>query len=181
MYIKRKRDMSYDYLLKQYSNYIKPNLEVVTCKSDKIFEKLNLKVEIEESCEKPYIKVLKNNRLYFTYYGIPSSYQLWSFMNALVRISNDLVHLSGPEREIASKLKGTIRVHVTPECSRCSAALDVLYQVAIINDQVKLEVIDDGEKVRDPEELPIIEVDGKVKVKGSGYSPILLLKSLGSY
>ncbi len=173
--------MSYDYLLKQYSNYIKPNLEIVTCKSEKLFERMDIKVKVEEGCEKPYIKVLKNNRLYFTYYGIPSSYQLWSFMNALVRISNDLVHLNDSEREIASKLKGTIRVHVAPECSRCSAALEVLYQVAIINDQVRLEVIDDEGKTRDPEELPIIEVDGKVKVKGSGYSPILLLKSLGSY
>lgn len=177
--------MSYEYLIKQYANYIKSNIELVHCKVKELVDSLKAKEKEIRECNKPFIKVLKDDRLYFIYYGIPTGDQLWTFLNALVRISNNIVHLNEMEKKEAMGLNGIIKVYVNAECSRCSAALDTLYQVTLLNDKVKLEVIDVSfyeELMRgfNLEELPVIEVNEKIKVKGSGYSTALLLKSLRS-
>lgn len=175
--------MSYDYVISQYINYIR-GLTIEGCKSDEILDYFKDKLNIisKEGCDKPYIKVLKNKRLYFTYYGIPTENEFWPFLNALVRVSNDTIHLDEKEKELASKIAGNIKLFVTPDCTKCPIAAELLYQLPILNNNINLEIIDVttyedlGKKYR-VLNVPKIVLNEKVEVPGS-FTPIIILKML---
>ncbi|BBG23501.1 thioredoxin family protein [Sulfuracidifex tepidarius] len=178
--------MSYDPIVEQYLKAIKPNLSLTHCKAGDVLEPLNSVAEIKETeeCDKPFIKVKRKDedREIFTYMGVPMINEFWPFLNALVRTSNGLIHLEEKEREIASNLAGDVKLFVTPDCTKCPVAAELLYQVAIMNDKVKLEVIDSSvydelaKKFR-VMSVPKVVVNDKAEVPG-GFPPDILLKMI---
>jgi len=175
--------MSYDYIVSQYINYIH-DLTIESCKGNEILDYFKDKLNIvsKEGCDKPYIKVYKGNRLYFTYYGIPSVNEFWPFLNALVRISNNAIQLDDKEKELASKINGNVKLFVTPDCTKCPIAAELLYQLPIYNENVNLEIIDVeayedlGKKFR-VLNVPKIILNEKVEVPGT-FPPAIILKML---
>ena len=175
--------MSYDPIISQYSKFIK-GLTIEQCKADEVVDKLTEGNNIieKDSCDKPYIKVLKNNRLFFTYYGIPTANELWPFLNSLIRVANNAVQLDEKEKAEAVKIRGNIKLFVTPDCTKCPIAAELLYQIPIVNESVSLEIID----VTEYEELgkkyrvlnvPKIVLNENVEIPG-GFPPHIILKML---
>jgi alkyl hydroperoxide reductase subunit AhpF len=135
--------MSYDPIIKQYSNVIK-GLKIEECLADDLFDEMKVNNEIVklDGCNRPVIKVEKEGRRFFTYYGVPKINELWPFLNALVRISFNTVHLQDDEMELAKKLKGNLKLFVTATCTHCPAVAELFYQISIINESVNLEIYD---------------------------------------
>lgn len=175
--------MSYDYIVSQYLTYIN-GLTIEGCKAQEILDYFKDKLNIinKEGCDKPYLKVYKDNKLYFTYYGIPTVNEFWPFLNALVRISNNVVQLDEKEKELVSKISGNIKLFVTPDCTKCPIAAELLYQLPIYNDNVNLEIIDvttyeDLGKQFRVLNVPKIILNEKVEIPGS-FPPTIILKML---
>lgn len=136
--------MSYDNIIKQYVKVIK-GLKIEHCKAEEFISQLDgAEIEIGEmkECEKPMIQVIANGRRYFSYLGIPTMNELWPFLNALVRISTNKVQLDQQELEMANSVKGNVKLFVTPDCTKCPIAAELLYQIALVNKNVNLEIID---------------------------------------
>lgn len=135
--------MSYDYVIKQYSRKIH-GIIIEQCKQPD--ELLNYLSEnntiIKAECEKPFVKIKKDNRTFFTYYGVPAVNELWPFLNALTRISNNIINLDDEEKNLALQISGNLKLFITPECTKCPIAAELLYQVAILNEKVELEIVD---------------------------------------
>ncbi|BFI76604.1 thioredoxin family protein [Sulfurisphaera ohwakuensis] len=175
--------MSYDYIVSQYLAYIK-DITLEGCKAEEIFDYFKDKLNIvsKEGCDKPYIKVYKNNRLYFSYYGIPAINEFWPFLNALVRISNNVIQLDEKEKELAANIYGNIKLFVTPDCTKCPIAAELLYQLPILNSNISLEIIDVttyddlGKKYR-VLNVPKIVLNEKTEIPGS-FPPTIILKML---
>ncbi|EZQ07027.1 MULTISPECIES: thioredoxin family protein [Acidianus] len=175
--------MSYDYIIKQYLQVIS-NISIVQCKANEITDQLKEKIEIEniDSCNKPFIKVNKGKRTYFTYYGVPTMNELWPFLNALARISQEITQLDEKERELATQISGNIKLFVTPDCTKCPITAELLYQLPLINDKVVLEIIDVETYLELREKfrvmsVPKIVLDDKKELPG-GFPPHILLKML---
>ena len=176
--------MSYDYVIRQYSRAIKPNVKIVECKGEELFSQLRelMTIETSNECSKPIVKVMRDNRNYFTYYGIPIANELWPFLNALVRISNDVIHLDEKEVEMAKQIKGNIKLFVTPDCTKCPVTAEFLYQVAQINSNISLEIYDvtEYEKERDKYRVlsvPKIVFNEKAEIPGT-FPSIVILKMM---
>jgi alkyl hydroperoxide reductase subunit AhpF len=178
--------MSYDPIVEQYIKAIKPNVRVTHCKAGDILEPLTSAIEVteKEECDKPFIEVSRKgeSRNMFVYKGVPMINEFWPFLNALVRVSNNLVHLEDKEKEMASQLAGNVKLFVTPDCTKCPIAAELLYQVAILNDKVNLEIIDSSvyddlaNKFR-VMSVPKIIVNDKTEVPG-GFPPDIILKMI---
>ena len=175
--------MSYDNIIFQYAKFIK-GLTIEHCKNEELIQKLsdgNNVIE-KEGCDKPYVKVIKDDRVYFTYYGIPAVNELWPFLNSLLRISKGVVQLDEKEKEQAVKIKGNIKLFVTPDCTKCPIAAELLYQIPIVNSNVSLEIIDVteyeemGKKYR-VLNVPKIVLNEAVEIPG-GFPPNIILKML---
>lgn len=175
--------MSYDSIISQYSKFIK-GLTIEECKLTDEFSFLENGNNVikRDDCEKPFVKVSKGERAYFIYYGIPSVNEFWPFLNSLVRISNNVVQLEEKEKESVLKIKGNIKLFVTPDCTKCPITAELLYQIPVINNNVFLEIID----VNEYEELgkkyhvlsvPKIVLNDKVEIPG-GFPPHIILKML---
>jgi len=175
--------MSYDCAVSQYINYIH-DLTIESCKGNEILDyfKDRLNIVSKEDCDKPYIKVYKGNRLYFTYYGTPSVNEFLPFLNALVRISNNTIQLDDKEKELASKINGNVKLFVTPGCAKCPIAAELLYQLPIYNEKINLEIVDVeayedlGKKYR-VLNVPKIILNEKVEVPGT-FPLTIILKML---
>ncbi|BCU69119.1 thioredoxin family protein [Stygiolobus caldivivus] len=176
--------MSYDNIISQYAKFVK-GLTLEHCKEEEelVYKLSNENNVIEkDGCDKPYIKVLKNDRVYFIYYGVPTSNELWPFLNALIRVSNNVVQLDEKERSEAMKIKGNIKLFVTPDCTKCPIAAELLYQLPVINENINLEIIDVteyedlGKKYR-VLNVPKIVLNDSAEIPG-GFPPHIILKML---
>jgi alkyl hydroperoxide reductase subunit AhpF len=175
--------MSYEQIIKQYLTAIH-EITLEYCNADDFISFfLGSSIELKKiECKKPLIVVRKNGRIFFSYYGIPEINELWPFLNALVRISNNKVQLDSSEREIAATISGNIKLFVTPDCTKCPIAAELLYQLPIINEKINLEIIDIttyaelGEKYR-VLSVPKIILNDKIELPGS-FPPNILLKML---
>jgi alkyl hydroperoxide reductase subunit AhpF len=124
-------------LISEYTKLVK-GLTLEGCKAEELlreFEDGNL-VVINQDCEKPYIRVKKGSRTYFTYYGIPSSNELLPFLNSLLWISNNNVDID------VKGISGEVKLFVTPTCTKCPITAELLYKLVIVNDKMNLEVYD---------------------------------------
>ncbi|MEM0092278.1 MAG: thioredoxin family protein [Saccharolobus sp.] len=176
--------MSYDQIIKQYLSAIKPNIKIIECKGDELLNQFKEFLDVDElkECEKPLVKVKKDDRIYFTYYGIPVANELWPFLNALVRISNNVVNLDEKEMELAKLINGNIKLFVTPDCTKCPITAEFLYQVSQINHNVSLEVYDvtEYEDVKEKYRVlnvPKIVFNDKVEIPG-GFPTTMILKMM---
>lgn len=173
--------MSYDAIIKQYSLVIR-GLKIEECLADNLFEEMKGNNEIIkiEGCNRPVIKVEKGGRRFFTYYGIPEINELWPFLNALVRISSNTVHLQDEEAEFAKKLKGDLKLFVTATCTRCPAVAELFYQVSIINEKVNLEIYDVGVYEEYIEKYRVLSTPKIIynEKEFPAFPPLILLKML---
>jgi len=173
--------MSYKNIIKSYLSAVKKEVIIQQCKGEELFDEFKdyINVETVSECEKPFVRVKKGDRVYFTYYGIPVANELWPFLNSLVRISNNLVNLDEKELELARQVKGSIKLFVTPDCTKCPITAEFLYQVSQVNENVKLEVYDvteyreEGERYR-VLSVPKIVFNEKVEIPGTFPSVIIL-------
>ncbi|EHP68246.1 hypothetical protein MetMK1DRAFT_00026690 [Metallosphaera yellowstonensis MK1] len=176
--------MSYDYVIRQYLKAIK-DITLRHCKASdfvEFFRSESIRIEDEGNCQKPEIHVYLSDGKYFSYYGIPSMNELWPFLNALVRGSTGAIQLDSEELQLAKKVKGDIKLFVTPECTKCPITAELLYQVALVNRNVKLEVVDselydDLSKKYRVMNVPKIILNEKVEIPG-GFPPHIVLKML---
>lgn len=174
--------MSYDEIIKQYSRSIF-GLTIEQCKQlDELLNNLsNNNSIITLDCYKPFIKVKKGDRTFFTYYGIPVINELWPFLNALARISNNVISLDEEEKKLALQLSGNLKLFVTPECTKCPIAAELLYQVVIVNNKLDLEVIDIGEYTEYMDKYRVLStpkiIFNEKEFPGS-FPPHILLKML---
>jgi len=175
--------MSYEQIIRQYLTAIHEITLEYRDADDFISYFLDGNIELRKiECKKPLIIVRKNDRIFFSYYGIPEINELWPFLNALVRISNNKVQLEPSERDIAVTISGNIKLFVTPDCTKCPIAAELLYQLPIINEKISLEIIDIttyaelGEKYR-VLSVPKIVLNDKIELPGS-FPPNILLKML---
>ncbi|MBW9140479.1 MAG: thioredoxin family protein [Candidatus Aramenus sp.] len=175
--------MSYDPVIRQYLNAIN-GITIEFCNAEDFVVSLKKEgVTLEAiNCEKPTIRVRRGNRVYFTYRGIPQMNELWPFLNALVRVSNNVVHLDEKEMEMAKVIRGNVKLFVTPDCTKCPLAAELLYQLPIVNDNVDLEVIDvndypDLAKKFRVMSVPKIVLNEKAEIPGS-FPPHILLKMM---
>ncbi|ARM76660.1 thioredoxin family protein [Acidianus manzaensis] len=174
--------MSYDYIIKQYSKSIF-GLSIEQCKqSEDIINNLSENNSIiNANCGKPFIKVKKGDRTFFTYYGIPAVNELWPFLNALTRISNNVINLDEEEKNLATQISGNLKLFVTPECTKCPIAAELLYQVSILNDKVNLEIIDIEEYNEYVDKYRVLSTPKIIlneKEFPGGFPPHILLKML---
>ncbi|WP_338602038.1 thioredoxin family protein [Sulfolobus tengchongensis] len=179
--------MSYDYVIKQYLSAIKAkegNIKIQECKGEELFYQFKdfVNVETIQDCNRPFAKVIKDNRIYFTYYGIPIVNELWPFLNSLIRISNNVVNLDEKELELAKKIKGNVKLFVTPDCTKCPITAEFLYQVAQINENVELEIYDVTEYEEEKEKYRVLSVpkivfNSRVEIPG-GFPSIVILKMM---
>lgn len=173
--------MSYDSIISQYKGMI-GGVRVEYCDSDLVkYLKGSLEAE-EKECDKTFISVYKGDRKYYTYYGEPEANELWPFLNSLVRISKDIVHLTDTERDLASQISGDVKLFVTKDCTKCPAVAELLYQVAILNPKVRLSIIDSEEYEDEARKyrvmsVPKIILNEKTEVPGS-FTPGIVLKML---
>jgi len=178
--------LSYDPIVEQYLKAIKPNLELIHCKAGDVLEAFERVVEVREveECQKPFVEVKRKgeDEKLFSYLGVPMINEFWPFLNALVRASNNLIHLEEKEKEMAEKLTGDIKLFVSPDCTKCPVAAELLYQVALANRKVKLQIIDStvyndlADKFR-VMSVPKIIVNDKTEVPG-GFPPDMILKMI---
>jgi len=175
--------MSYEQIIRQYLTAIH-GITLEYCNSDDFISYfIGSSIELRKiECKKPLIVVKKDDRIFFSYYGIPEINELWPFLNALVRISNNKVQLDSSEMEMAATISGNIKLFVTPDCTKCPIAAELLYQLPIINKKTSLEIIDItsytelGEKYR-VLSVPKIVLNDKTELPGS-FPPAILLKML---
>ncbi|BCS94043.1 hypothetical protein L3N51_00385 [Metallosphaera sp. J1] len=176
--------MSYDSIVKQYVKVLR-NLKISHCKASELISQLSgasIEVEESEGCERPQIQVWSNGRRHFSYLGIPSMNELWPFLNALVRISTNTVQLDQQELDMAKMVRGNVKLFVTPDCTKCPIAAELLYQVALVNQNVELEIIDsevydDLAKKYHVMSVPKIVLNDKTEIPG-GFPPNIVLKML---
>ncbi|MEL9969987.1 MAG: thioredoxin family protein [Metallosphaera sp.] len=176
--------MSYESIIKQYLKMI-GNLKIKYCKASDFISQLtgaNVSFEERTDCQKPELQVWVNERRMFSYMGIPSMNELWPFLNALVRISNNSVQLDPQELELAKSVVGNVKLFVTPDCTKCPIAAELLYQVALVNDKVSLEIIDtetydEIAKKYHVLSVPKIVLNEKTEIPG-GFPPNIVLKML---
>ena len=176
--------MSYDSIVKQYLKVIK-DLKINHCKASELISQLsgaNIQVEENEGCENPQIHVWSNGRKHFSYLGIPAVNELWPFLNALLRISTNTVQLDPQELDMAKMVRGNVKLFVTPDCTKCPIAAELLYQVALVNQNVELEIIDsetydDLAKKYHVLSVPKIVLNEKTEIPG-GFPPNIVLKML---
>ncbi|AOL15537.1 glutaredoxin [Sulfolobus sp. A20] len=176
--------MSYDYIIKQYSSAIKPNVKILQCKGDDLFDNMKSFLNIEKlnNCEKPVVKVVKDSRTIFTYHGLPIVNELWPFLNALVRLSNDVIHLEEKELELAKQIRGNLKLFVTPDCTKCPITAEFLYQVAQVNENINLEIYDVTEYEDVKEKYRVLSVpkiiyNDKVEIPGT-FPTLMILKMI---
>ncbi|QKQ99223.1 glutaredoxin [Metallosphaera tengchongensis] len=176
--------MSYDYIIKQYIKMIK-DVKVRHCKATEFLSQLqgaSIQIEEDNNCNNPELHVYAAGRKYFSYYGIPAVNELWPFLNALVRASTGVVQLDQQELEMAKKIRGNIKLFVTQDCTKCPIAAELLYQVALVNQNVTLEVIDSEmydslAKQFHVMNVPKIVLNEKTEIPG-GFPPNIVLKML---
>ncbi|AWR98330.1 glutaredoxin [Acidianus sulfidivorans JP7] len=174
--------MSYDYIIKQYSKSIF-GLSIEQCKQpEEIINNLSANNSIiTSSCTKPFVKIKKGDRVFFTYYGIPAVNELWPFLNALARISNNVINLDEEEKKLAGQIAGNLKLFVTPDCTKCPIAAELLYQVSILNDKINLEIIDIDEYNEFIDKYRVLSTPKIIfneKEFPGGFPPHILLKML---
>ncbi|MEM1627078.1 MAG: thioredoxin family protein [Sulfolobaceae archaeon] len=158
------------------SEYVKDirGLTLEGCKSEEFlreFEKGN-SIVINRDCEKPYIKIKRGSRTYFTYYGIPSGNELLPFLNSLIWVVNGSVDLE------AKGISGEVKLFVTPSCTKCPFVAELLYKLALVNDRMSLEIYDaevyeeEASKFR-VLSVPKIIINGK-EIPGSFLTRVLI-------
>ena len=113
-------------------------MEVEVCKAELDFDG----VKAIEECERPFVRVKAFNRTLFTYYGVPQVNELLPFLEALEAVKEGRARLEDDELEIAKRVKGEAKLFVTPTCPYCPNYADLLYNVAIANENFYLEVYD---------------------------------------
>lgn len=174
--------MNYDNVIKQYSKAIH-GLTIEHCRQPEelINNLFGSNTLISLNCDKPLIRVKKGQRTLFTYYGVPAVNELWPFLNALIRASNGIINLDQEEKNLAIKISGNIKLFVTPQCTKCPIAAELLYQVAILNNKVDLEIIDVEEYEEYIEKYRVLSTP-KIVFNGKefpgGFPPQILLKML---
>ncbi|AAY79756.1 thioredoxin family protein [Sulfolobus acidocaldarius] len=176
--------MSYDNIIREYTRAIKSNITIYYCDGEELINYLKDVVVTKqlEECQKPLIKVQKDNRTYFTYYGIPTANELWPFLNALARISNDIVQLDQKEIELAKGIRGNIKLFVTPDCTKCPITAEFLYQLVQINPDVTLEIFDVTEYEYEKEKYRVLSVpkivfNERTEIPG-GFPSTIILKMM---
>ena len=78
------------------------------------------------------------------YYGIPSGYEFGSLIEDLENVSSGEADVSKKAVELISKIEKpvTIKVYVTPTCQYCPKAVITAHKFALMNKNIKSEMIE---------------------------------------
>ncbi|MDY6787015.1 MAG: thioredoxin family protein [candidate division WOR-3 bacterium] len=107
----------------------------------------------------PAMVLLNNGNGNIKYYGVPSGYEFSSLIDDIVDLGTGEIEL---DDEVRSELEGIedkihIRVFVTPTCPYCPAAVRIAHKFAMINPNIKADMIESYE---------FTEMADKYKVQG---------------
>jgi len=107
----------------------------------------------------PAMVLLNNGNGNIKYYGVPSGYEFSSLIDDIVDIGTGDIEM---DDEVRSELEGIednvhIRVFVTPTCPYCPAAVRIAHKFAMINPNIKADMIESYE---------FTEMADKYKVQG---------------
>lgn len=89
--------------------------------------------------------VLENQKDYgIRFFGIPSGYEYGTLLQDLIYVSNLKVDLSEKTIEFVKNINKTIhiQVFVTPTCPYCPRAVLLAHQLALINENIRADMIE---------------------------------------
>ncbi|MGC8608821.1 MAG: protein disulfide oxidoreductase [Thermoplasmata archaeon] len=94
------------------------------------------------------------------YYGLPSGYEFGSLIEDLKNVSIGEAEVSSKATEVISKIDKpiTIKVYVTPTCPYCPRAVGTAHKFALINKNIKGEMIEALEFENESEEVGVSSV-----------------------
>lgn len=114
----------------------------------KTYKKEDKETKILGIRESPAIVLLgKNIKGKIIYYGIPSGYEFATFLDTIVRASNNNHGLSLKAKNFLDSLKDNLRmsVFVTPTCPHCPVSASLAFRFALYSEKVIAEVIESSE------------------------------------
>ncbi|BAB59344.1 thioredoxin/glutaredoxin [Thermoplasma volcanium GSS1] len=94
------------------------------------------------------------------YYGLPSGYEFGSLIEDLKNVSVGDADVSSKAAELISKIDKpiTIKVYVTPTCPYCPRAVGTAHKFALMNPNIKGEMIEALEFENEAEEVGVSSV-----------------------
>ncbi|AAT42954.1 protein disulfide oxidoreductase [Picrophilus oshimae] len=94
------------------------------------------------------------------YYGIPSGYEFGSLIEDIENVSMNEADVSKHAMELISKVDRplTIKVYVTPTCQYCPRAVGTAHKFALLNKNIKAEMIESLEFDKEAEEVGVSAV-----------------------
>ncbi len=108
------------------------------------------------------------------YSGIPSGYEFGSLIEDIKFVSTNEAQVSSKAMEILSKIDKPmkIQVYVTPTCPYCPRAVGVAHKFALLNKNIKGEMIEAQEFYKESEEagvsaVPHIVINNQVSFVGA--------------
>jgi glutaredoxin-like protein len=126
----------------------------------------------------------------YTFYGMPGGTEFPGFIESIVDVSRGEILLSEESVKALRKLdeEVSVRVFVTPTCPYCPQMARAVYQLAMVNPEIRVEVIEVGEfpdlgdryNVR---AVPLTVIADRVRIAGVVHETVLveqLLKAVGS-
>jgi glutaredoxin-like protein len=108
-----------------------------------------------------------------TFYGIPAGTEFPSFLETISDVSRREVLLAAESLQQLSEIKSevSVRVFVTPTCPYCPAVARVVCQMAMVNPNIRSEIIEVNEYPELAERynvtaVPVTVIAGKVSIPG---------------
>lgn len=159
-----------------YCKEIEELLKELESLSDKIEVKIyDINSEVAKKYDVKYAPtILFEQKPNVRYLGIPSGYEFGAFLEDIIHISKDEVHLKLSTAKIISQInkKVEIKVFVTPTCPYCPKAVHIAHQFAMLNPNIIAEMIEaiEFEDLANKYEVmavPKIVINDKVEFEGA--------------
>ncbi|MEM0480758.1 MAG: thioredoxin family protein [Candidatus Aenigmatarchaeota archaeon] len=159
-----------------YCKEIEELLKELESLSDKIEVKIyDINSEVAKKYDVKYAPtILFEQKPNVRYLGIPSGYEFGAFLEDIIHISKDEVHLKLSTAKIISQInkKVEIKVFVTPTCPYCPKAVHIAHQFAMLNPNIVAEMIEaiEFEDLANKYEVmavPKIVINDKVEFEGA--------------